>query len=110
MSEVYPWIGFKNKSDRERFRKQIFSEYKKMGPGVLIGTKSRPMKDKEIWDCLDIHVVHYGNDTTFYILSDTVKIPKNYYWLCFRGHWDLLEKLEVIIKKEYKNYIYLVAH
>lgn len=113
MSEVYPWIGFKRKEDRERFRHRIFSEQKKMHPSVGFGcypNDSRKMNDKEIWDMIHIHAVQYGNDSTFYILSDVVKFPKNYYWICFRGYWDLLDHLEKILKKEYKNYIYLVAH
>lgn len=117
MSEVYPWIGFKKREDRERFRHRIFSEQKKRKPSIsndlssrVMDSSSRMMTDKEIWDMLDIHVVHYGNGTTFYLLSDVVKFPNKYYWLCFRGNWDLLEELEKIIEKGYKDYIYLVAH
>lgn len=28
MSDVCPWIGFKRKEDRERFKQRIFWEYK----------------------------------------------------------------------------------
>jgi hypothetical protein len=118
MSDVYPWIGFKRKEDRERFKQRIFSEQKKKKPSVSedVGSisfshqSSRLMTDKEIRDVLNIHNVHYGELKTFYIISDVAEIPKNYYWMCFRGYWDLLEKLEKAIKKEYKDYIYLVAH
>ena len=110
MSEVYPWIGFKKREDRERFRNRIFSEYKKNKPEYIEGLKHYKMTDKDIHRLLSIHVVHYGSGETFNIISDVVKFPKNYYWLCFRGNWDLLEELEKIIEKGYKDYIYLVAH
>ena len=112
MSEVYPWIGFKSKKDRERFKSRIFSEQKKMKPGVVSAEsgKCRFMADREIRQCLNIHNAKYGEGETFYVLSDLIKIPDDLYWVIFQGTWDLLEVLENVLKKEYKNYVYLVTH
>ena len=109
MSEVYPWIGFKRKEDRNRFKSRIFSEYKKIKPSVAEGSGSRPMNDREIRHILHIRNARYGEGETFYIISDLVKMPEGLYWLVFCGWWEILEKLEEIIQKEYKDYVFLVA-
>lgn len=112
MSSVYPWIGFKRKEDRERFKQRVFSEYKKIKPSIVSAKdgKERKMADKEIRQFLNIHNAKYGEDETFYIISDLIKMPEGLHWLIFCGYWELLETLEKILKKEYKDYVFLVAN
>ena len=113
MSSVYPWIGFKRKEDRERFKQRIFSEYKKTKPSACdlnSPTYSRAMTDKEIIQYLNIHNAKYGEGQTFYIISDLIKMPEGLHWLIFCGYWELVDTLEKILKKEYKDYVFLVAN
>jgi len=112
MSDVYPWIGFKRKEDRERFKQRIFWEYKKTKPLVTSSKdgKDRKLTDKQIRRILNIHNAKYGEGETFYILSDLIKMPKGLHWVVFCGWWDILEKLEKILQDEYKDYVYLVAN
>lgn len=112
MTDVFPWIGFESKEDRERFKQRIFSEYKKMKPLVTSGKdgSDRRLSDKEMRHIFNIHNARYGEGETFYMISDLIKMPKGLYWVVFCGWWNILETLEEILKKEYKNYVYLVAN
>jgi len=114
MSKIYPWIGFKRREDREKFKKRLFTEYKKTRPEIIEGSSihfnTRPMTNEEMKEWLNIHNASYGEGETFYVLSDVIKIIWNFYWVIFRGGWEFVEQIEKVLKKNFEGYIYLVNH
>jgi len=79
----------------------------------LWGIENNLLTDEDLKDILSIHNVKYcfkeGETSTFYMISDLIKMPK-LYWMMFTGHWEFLETMENILKYEYDGYVYLVTH